>query len=156
MRKAFLQTSKIVGSISSLGKKDSPYRTSYWKHATVLCGMLALVLGNVLPLSAEEPHTPITIDLAISHAPRFGESATVTVTVKSTENAPGTLVEVILPAGATAKTSRWTVDLGANVPVTLKTDIVIRGSGNLSLSARALKQWGKTTAWGQMKTIPLH
>jgi HYDIN/CFA65/VesB family protein len=156
MRKAFLQTSKIVGSISSLGKKDSPYRTSYWKHATVLCCMLALVLGNVLLLSAEEPHTPITIDLAISHAPRFGESATVTVTVKSTENAPGTLVEVILPAGATAKTSRWTVDLGANVPVTFKTDIVIGGSGNLSLSARALKQWGKTTAWGQMKTIPLH
>ena len=109
------------------------------KLTSLCCLAIVVLLCSSYSALAEEPHTPITLEMKLSQAPRLSESATVTVIVKSTKNAPGTLVELVLPKGVSANPTRWTVDLKANVPVTYTSNIFIEGAaGNLSISARAL------------------
>jgi hypothetical protein len=127
------------------------------KLASLCYLTIGLLLCGSCSVLADEPHTPITLEMQLSQAPRLSESATVTVVVKSTKNAPGTLVELVLPKGVSANPARWTVNLKTDVPLTFTSNIVIEGaSGNLSISARALKQWRPGTAWGEMKTVPIH
>lgn len=106
---------------------------------------------------ATPPRTPITISLSISSAPRLYEPATVTVEVRSALDAPGAVVELILPEGVTAERTRWIVDLQAGKPVIFTTTwSFVNEPGNVSLSARAIRAVGPGEVWGEMASLPLH
>jgi len=117
-----------------------------------LLGLLAWVPA----VTATPPSTPITLELALSHAPGLNEWATLTVTVSSVLDAPDTSVELILPHDVRAPTTNWIVDLRANIPVTLSSAVFVQTVGNLTLSARAIRLAGPGAVWGDMKAIPLH
>ncbi len=118
-------------------------------------GILMMVAWAQTAL-ATPPSTPITLDLTLSHVPSLSEQAVLTVTVQSIFDAPGTSVELILPAGAIAQAQNWTVDLTANVPATFTSWIIFQEPGNLSIGARALKPVDSGAVWGDMKEIPLN
>jgi hypothetical protein len=106
---------------------------------------------------ATPPRTPITVSLSISETPRLYETASLTVEVQSVLEAPGTVVELVLPEGVTAERTRWTVDLKAGRPVTVTTTwSFVAEPGNVSLSARAIREVGPGDVWGDMASIPLH
>jgi hypothetical protein len=104
---------------------------------------------------AVPPSTPITVELQLSHAPKLHEEAMVSVEVRSYLDAPGTSVELVLPEGATAKATKWVVDLQANVPVTIGTSVAFHQPGNLTLAVRARRALSPDVIWGDMKAIPL-
>jgi hypothetical protein len=113
------------------------------------------VLVFTASVQATPPSTPITIDLSLSHAPGLNESATVTITVTSIVDAPGTVVELVLPPDVVSTTPSWTVDLLANTPVTLSSSVFVQATGNVTISARAFKAVGAQAAWGDMKSVPV-
>ena len=120
------------------------------------CLILLLVLARSQQALATPPSTPITLELALSHAPNLSAQAIATVTVQSIFDAPNTSVELILPNGAVAQTQTWVVDLTANVPVTFTSWIAFHEPRNQTVSARALKIAGVGVAWGDMKSVPLY
>ncbi|HEV2852222.1 MAG TPA: hypothetical protein VHC97_05400 [Thermoanaerobaculia bacterium] len=80
-----------------------------------------------------------------------------TIRVSSVADAPGTVVELVLPEGVIADQTKWTVDLEAGSTVVLSTRWTATGPiGNIALQARAIRPTGQGTAWGDMKAIPLH
>jgi FG-GAP-like repeat len=118
--------------------------------------MAFFILLSAMPSSyATPPSTPITLSVSLSRAPGLNESADLTVTVTSVLDAPGTSVELIVPSGVTATPANWTTDLVANLPVTFSSSVSFQTSGNLTISARALRSAGPGTVWGDMKSIAL-
>src|SRR5262249_8803726 len=103
------------------------------------CLLLLMVLARSQEALATPPSTPITLDLAVSHAPNLSAQAIATVTVQSIFDALDTSVELILPNDAVAQTQSWVVDLKANVPVTFTSWIAFHEPRNQTVSARALK-----------------
>lgn len=117
---------------------------------------LLLILTWSAGAFATPPETPIKVDLSIAHAPRLNEWVGVKVKVRAIEAAPNTKVELVLPAGVRASRNSWTVDLKPNVPVTLTSTVSSGVSGNIAVSARAIKAKGGGVVWGDMKSIPLN
>ena len=140
------------------------FREIAWRRAWkwgidrwVLLFCILLTLACVPVALATPPRTPIELQLAISpQPPRFAEWVTVNVTVNSIFDAPDTSVELILPEGTVTQTRSWTVDLTANVPVSLTSDVLIEKTGNLTVAARALKRINSDTVWGDMKAVPFY
>ena len=123
--------------------------------AAPLLAAFFFLFASVLSGYATPPSTPITVSVSLSRAPASSESVNVTVTVTSVLDAPGTLVEMVVPPGVTAAPANWTVDLTANLPATFSSSLLIQTSGNLTVSARAVRPAGSGTVWGDMKSIPL-
>lgn len=107
------------------------------------------------PGIASRPETPISVEIDISHAPGVNDPATVNITVTSIIDAPGTQVELVLPGGATASATSWTVDLLANIPANFTSTITLAEHGNATVSVRAVKAFASGAVWGDMKSIPL-
>jgi CARDB len=120
-----------------------------------ICLAFLVLLTWAAAANATPPRTPISVELALSQVPGLNEWATLTVTVTSVLNAPGTTVELILPQGVAAPTTTWTVDLAANTPVTVSSPVFNTMIGNLTLSARALRPVASGAVWGDMKSISL-
>jgi hypothetical protein len=119
-------------------------------------GLFSLVLWASAAW-ATPPRTPITVSLSISEVPRLYQPASLTIEVQSVLDAPGTVVELILPEGITAEQTRWTVDLKAGKPVIImSTWSFVAEPGNVSLSVRANRVLGPGEVWGDMASIPLH
>jgi hypothetical protein len=127
----------------------------FQRKAAMWFAAFFFLLAWVSPAHATPPSTPITVDLSLSHAPSLNEWATVTVTVTSVLDAPGTYVELVLPQDVLASTTNWTVDLTANTPVTFSSSVSSQRAGNLTLSARAIRPASSGAVWGDMKSVPL-
>ena len=125
------------------------------KHAAAFT---ILMLAHVTTALATPPSTLITLSLKLTHHDPATTSGEVFIEVFSSLPAPETLVELIVPEGMTAKTTTWTVDLVPGIPMTFQTEWATEPSalawGNVSVSARAYRQIGPTTSWGDMKSIP--
>jgi len=118
--------------------------------------VMFFLLAWVSAAHATPPSTPITVELSLSHAPGLNEWAILTVTVTSLLDAPGTSVELMLPQDVVAPTTSWSVDLTANTPVTFLSPVFAQKTGNLTLSARAIRPASSGAVWGDMKSIPLN
>lgn len=129
--------------------------TGLLHHAAGFLAALLFVYASTLPAQATPPATPLNVELKMTEAPSLNESAAVEVTVASSENAPGTLVELVLPAGMTASPRQWTVNLRANTPVRLQSTVTARSAGNTAISARAFRRVSSAQAWSDMASIPL-
>lgn len=122
-----------------------------------LAVFLWIALLSPLATLATPPKTPITLEIETPDPPRPFVPSTVTIRVSSVADAPGTVVELILPEGVVADQTKWTVDLEAGSTVVLSTRWTATGPvGNMALQARAFRPTGQGTAWGDMKAIPLH
>jgi len=108
--------------------------------------------------SAGEVRTPIRVTLILSHAPRLGESASVTLLITSTLDAPGATAEIVLPPGAVAADGAltWIGDLRAQQPQRLHATIKFVQEGNWMLAGKALAAAGGRDVWGDMAVIYLH
>ncbi|MGH7268312.1 MAG: InlB B-repeat-containing protein [Candidatus Rokuibacteriota bacterium] len=124
----------------------------------VICWTIVLLIAVAQPMiaAATPPSTPIFVDLSLSHLPRTGEWVTVTITVGSISDAPGTYVELLLPRGVLPVIRDWVIDLTAYVPITLSTTVFVQAVGNFELSARAVHPAASGGIWGDMKTVPLY
>ena len=69
--------------------------------ATRLFVVLALCSATFAMVRAA-PRTPIDVELSLSAAPALNQPATATILVRSSQDAPGTSLELILPPGAVA------------------------------------------------------
>ena len=129
-------------------------------NGSLLIRRLALLGAFLLPLAAlaTPPRTPITVKLTIPNSPRLLQPGTLVVQVTSTDDAPDTVVELVLPEGVFADETRWIVDLesGASRRLATRFTITTAALGNVTLSARAYKEIAPGTVWGDMKSIPLH
>ena len=85
------------------------------------------------------PQSPIRLKLSISHPPALGEQATLTISLISTTQAPGTLVKVSLPAGfkLVSGTLSWTVDLQPYQEQRFSLSIKAAKNGNWTIIAFA-------------------
>lgn len=103
------------------------------------------------------PQTPISLDLEVGGVPLLHQSSTLTIKVVSSQAAPDTSVELILPEGITAEETRWNVDLEADVPHVFTTRwTVTTAVKNSALNARALRVTESGAVWGDMKSIPIY
>jgi hypothetical protein len=96
------------------------------------------------------------VEVSLSRAPRLHEGAQLTIEVRSALDAPGTQVEVTLPEGGNADTTSWTVDLEAETPVTLSTQVSFDRPGNHSVGARAFRSVEPGQIWGDKKVEQIH
>jgi hypothetical protein len=101
-------------------------------------------------VSSTESSTPITATLTLSLAPRLGQKADLTFTFKSILDTPGTQAEIILPDGAVLDSGslKWSGDLNAGEPVTLKATIHFVKEGNFTLEGKALSPQANGDIWG--------
>lgn len=128
---------------------------SVTRWIAIWIAVVALMFGGTNSGWASQPKSPITVDITIPRAPALNEKVTATIRVTSTRDAPGTVVELVLPEGSVASRTSWTVDLVAGKTVTFTSSFDIRKLGNATVSARARKVFGPEDAWGDMKSIPL-
>ena len=130
------------------------------KDAVRWVAFTMVMLACVTAALATPPSTPISLSLKLTHHDPVTGSGEVLIEVSSTMAAPGTLVEMILPEGMTAETSKWMVDLVPGTPMNFETKWATDPSAlkwaNVSISARAYRQIGPTTAWSDMESIPLN
>lgn len=104
--------------------------------------------------------SPITLTLSISHPPALGQQATLTVSIISTRDAPGTVIAVNLPPGLTliSGSPTWTADLRANqqqhFPLTIKAASI--GTWRLVVSARHTVSTEPLLQVGDTQLLRLH
>jgi hypothetical protein len=121
-----------------------------------------------LPLPEQQPTpivlthvgvaTPITVKLTLSKAPRLNEPADVTLEVMTVADAPGTRAEILLPPGTqvASGSAKWSGDLKAGQPVTLKATIQFTQGGDLTVEGKALSPQPNGDTWGDSLSIYLH
>jgi hypothetical protein len=108
-------------------------------------------------ISLYEPSTPITASLKIDPIPLVGEPATLTCTVSSTFDAPGTRVNFELPADAQllAGSLEWTGDLAADVPVDLPITVAFTDGGKEEIKCRSTRLVNEGEIWGDTAVLYL-
>jgi hypothetical protein len=132
-------------------------RRRSWPGLVTLCTAAALLpwLAWSTAVEATPPSTPIAVELSLSHVPAVNEWTTATVRVTSVLDAPGTVVELVLPPDLAAPTNRWILDLRANTPVTLSSPVFAQAAGNTTVGARAVRVAGPHAVWGDMKSVAM-
>ncbi len=102
--------------------------------------------------------TPITVVMTLSLAPKLGQKADLTLTFKSIFDASGTQAEITLPEGSSVDSGsvKWSGDLKAGEPVTLKATIHFTKEGNFTLEGKALSKQANGDVWGDAADIYLH
>ena len=121
---------------------------------------LAILGAFLWPLAAfaTPPGTPIQVKLKITDWPTLLEPGSLVIQVNSTEHAPDTVVELVLPEGVFADETQWILDLEPDSSRRLTTRFTVTAAalGNVTLSVRAYKELAPGTTWGDMKSIQLH
>jgi hypothetical protein len=102
--------------------------------------------------------TPITVTLTLSFAPRLGQTADLSFSFKSVVDAAATQGEVVLPDGALLDSGslKWSGDLKAGEPVTLKAVIHFEKEGNFALEGKAVSKQANGDVWGDAADIYLN
>ena len=119
---------------------------------------MATLLASVSPaLLATPSRSPISLTLNVEGLEQGDLSGEVLLQVVSVQDAPGTTVTLLLPAGMEADRTEWMVDLLADVPIKLATKWSLSaGPGNYTVSAKATRAIGRGSSWGDMTSIPYH
>jgi hypothetical protein len=132
-----------------------------WKLrcAQILMVWLFLMLGCSTPVekppSASSTSSPITVELAMSKAPRLNEPAMITCIVKSVFPAPNSVAQVELPSGATLIDGNlsWQGDLEPGSPVQLSGTIKFIEEGKWTIKAFAKYIIDDNSCWGDGEYI---
>ena len=100
----------------------------------------------------ENASTPITAILQMEPLPLIGESAALTCTVSSVFDAPGTSVQIELPADARVISGdpTWHGDILAGNSITLSISIVFTKGGDKAVYCRALRYVNEDETWGDL------
>lgn len=117
---------------------------------------LFLVPGCGIPFETPPSvSSPITIELAMSKAPRLNEPARITCTIKSAFPAPNSVAQVELPSGATLIDGNlsWQGDLEPGSPVRLSGTIKFVEEGQWTIKAFAKYIISEQTCWGDGEYI---
>lgn len=131
-----------------------------WKSA-VGCGVswaLALILLS-WAAAGHPAVTPITLKVSQLKAVKFDRPVTVQILIRSSLDAPGTLVELIFPKGVSCDPQGQQLDLTANQPLRLTSKCIFSPNtpkGNLELQVRALNPRGEDEVWGDLKSLLFH
>jgi hypothetical protein len=116
---------------------------------TMRPGMTWRAAAGILGPAAQSPASPLTATLTMPVIPAVNQPARLDITVGSVRDAPGTTVELILPADATVVEgqSRWTLDLHPGMPQTLTTTIRFGRPGQQEVLARLRRPIDANNAW---------
>ncbi|HKO96195.1 MAG TPA: hypothetical protein VJU86_04345 [Pyrinomonadaceae bacterium] len=103
----------------------------------------------------KDSHTPITLKLELSKAPKLNEKVTIRCIVQSHVDAPGTVAEIGLPQSAKKISGNvsWIGKLEKGVPLTFTAVIKFVAEGNWVISARAIRKIDENNSWGDMDSI---
>lgn len=142
-----------------------------WPGATMLAALLAMVLPILAPepaLTAAAapdappgaliaPSTPIHVELAIDRLAPLGQPATLTCTVTTAFDAPGTQAAIELPASAKRVDGSisWQGDLLAGQQATLTATVVFTSRGDTAIRCRALRVVDESATWGDLDAVYL-
>ncbi len=130
----------------------------------VLSGTQPTAMPRPIPATSEPTaslsHTtmsPTSVKLAISHPPRLGETAYLTVTVVSVFDAPNSEARLKLPKGAVLLGGdlRWQGSLKANVPVQFSAAIKFVETGQKTITAVAESIESATSSVGGVDEVVL-
>jgi hypothetical protein len=96
--------------------------------------------------------TPIQVNLSIDHYPAIGEPAQLKCEITTTEEAPGTTVDLELPNGSRLidGNQAWTGDLHPDQPVELAATVAFDLAGDTSVFCRAHYQIDEQNSWGDL------
>lgn len=120
--------------------------------------LIVSIFGLLPMLAVANTETPISVDIEMQKLPKLNDVADVSITVKSTLDAPNTDVRLVLPAGVSLVNgkSTWKINLKENVPTTLSTKIKIVKNGNFEIEAVAKKVISKDESWGDIDVAYLN
>lgn len=139
--------SKIIGRRVWPGLRLMLIVSMLWVSPASLSGK-----ASGQPRQADVLSTPISAVVALDHIPLIGEPATLSCTVTSTLDAPGTAIRLELPENVTllAGSLTWRGDLSANTPFTLPAQVIFNQSGDQAVFCRALRVINGNSAWGDL------
>ena len=125
----------------------------------IAVALLIAMLGCGAPSLAPEPSpaSPIVLDLVMAKAPRVGEAAIVTCSIKSAFDAPASVATIELPEGAVLLDGNleWSGDLRQDVPVQLSATIRFVEEGEWVIKAVAKHVIDEQNWWGDEDYIYL-
>ncbi|MCB0002519.1 MAG: hypothetical protein KDH86_08200, partial [Anaerolineae bacterium] len=143
------------------------------KLATLLavCLMTAIVLPAGMPVaraaSGETPVTgygaagdvvtPLHAAISISKLAPVGQPVTVTCSVTADQDAPGTTVQIELPANARRASGElaWQGDLLAGETTSVAATVVFDAGGDTTLLCRTLRTIDDKNSWGDLAALYL-
>ncbi len=107
------------------------------------------------PTELVAPSTPIQVTLDIDRAPALGEVANVTASVTSVLPAPGTTLQIEVPAGAEVVSGEtaWAGDLEEGEQVDLSLSLRFVQEGEWTIAATALRPVDADNTWGDVAQV---
>src|SRR5262245_36882952 len=105
----------------------------------------------------EASSTPLSVRLLATKAPRVNEAINLVLQVHAFQDAPGTIAEIQLPAGAKVLSGATLqkLDLIAGQTAEVAASVVFAQGGELSITGRALKGVSLQTTWGDSDSLYL-
>jgi len=107
---------------------------------------------------SDQPQTPITTKLLLSHVPLLKETAELTFTITTINDTADITAVINLPAGAALLSGEttWQGQLKAGQSQTLHAVIEFHSEGDWILEAKALSPQSNGDVWGDANYIYLH
>lgn len=117
----------------------------------------APLAGFTPPGQTGMPHTPIDVTLRIEKAPRLGEVTTITCQATTSQPAPGTTLQIELPASVQteAGATSWQGDLAVDHPAVLSARVRFSALGDTTVTCRALRPIDAKNTWGDLEAVYL-
>jgi hypothetical protein len=105
-----------------------------------------------------DPHTPLYASLELNPLPTVGKPGILTCTVSSDRDAPGTQIEIELPADSQLLSGNltWQGDIAAGQPVTLSVVVSFTSGGDQALYCRTLRYIDQDNSWGDLAELYLN
>jgi hypothetical protein len=105
----------------------------------------------------EASATPLSVRLLATKPPRVNEAINLVLQVHAFQDAPGTIAEIQLPAGAKVLSGATLqkLDLAAGQTAEVAASVVFPQGGELSITGRALKEVSPQMTWGDSDSLYL-